>query len=200
MLKKIFSVRGVLTFLLLVSVAIASVATYYKIVYWGFSFKPQDRTDVWTVDAHVSFRPTGDPIEVSLSTPRIGKEYKILSEDAVAQNYAVSTDEKNHRVIMKSPARKGKQNLYYRVMIYDNEDTSGKEIADRPAAVNVRYDDPQQEEMVKAIWNLAENHEGETRAQRLISIINEQPLPPEVDSFLPVQKSPQIMAEKIIFL
>ena len=89
MLKKIFSVRGVLTFLLLVSVAIASVATYYKIVYWGFSFRPQDKTNVWTVDAHVSFKPTGDPIEVSLSTPRISKEYKILSTDVVAPGYEI---------------------------------------------------------------------------------------------------------------
>ena len=109
MLKKIISVRGILTILLLLSVAAAAVATYYKIVYWGFSFRPQERTDVWTVDAHVSFKPTGDPIEVSLSTPRISKEYKILSADVVAPGYEVKTDEKNHRVIMKSAARAVKQ-------------------------------------------------------------------------------------------
>ncbi len=200
MLKKFFSVRMVLMFLLLMSVITASVATYYKIEYWGFSFRPQDKTNVWTVDAHVSFKPTGDPIEISLSTPRISKEYKILSADVVAPGYEISTDEKNHRVLMKSAARMVKQSVYYRIMIYDNEDTNGKEVADRPAAVSVRYDDAQQEEMVKAIWNLAENREGETLAQRLISVINEQPLATEVDSFLPVQKSPQIMAEKIIFL
>lgn len=200
MLKKIISVRGILTILLLLSVAAAAVATYYKIVYWGFSFRPQDKSDVWTVDAHVSFKPTGDPIEVSLSTPRISKEYKILSADVVAPGYDVKTDEKNHRVIMQSAARAVKQDVYYRIMIYDNEDTSGKEISDRPADVKVRYDDEQQKEMVKAIWALAEAKEGETKAQRLISVLNEQPLPPEVDSFLPVQKNPQIMAEKIIFL
>ena len=200
MLKKIISVRGILTILLLLSVAAAAVATYYKIVYWGFSFRPQERTDVWTVDAHVSFKPTGDPIEVSLSTPRISKEYKILSADVVAPGYEVKTDEKNHRVIMKSAARAVKQDVYYRIMIYDNEDTSGKEISDRPADVKVRYDDEQQEEMVKAIWTLANDEEGETKAQKLISVLNKQPLPPEVDSFLPVQKNPQIMAEKIIFL
>ena len=200
MLKKIISVRGILTILLLLSVAAAAVATYYKIVYWGFSFRPQERTDVWTVDAHVSFKPTGDPIEVSLSTPRISKEYKILSADVVAPGYEVKTDEKNHRVIMKSAARAVKQDVYYRIMIYDNEDTSGKEISDRPADIKVRYDDEQQEEMVKAIWTLANDEEGETKAQKLISVLNKQPLPPEVDSFLPVQKNPQIMAEKIIFL
>lgn len=200
MLKKILSVRGILTVLLLLSVVVASIATYYKIVYWGFSFSPQERTDVWTVDAHVSFKPTGDPIEVSLSTPRIGKEYKILSADVVAPGYEVVEDGKNHRVVMKSAARAVKQDLYYRIMIYDNKDTSGKETSDRPAQVNVRYDDEQHEEMVKAIWRLVEGREGETKAQRLISLLNEQPLAPEVDSFLPVQKSPQIMAEDIIFL
>lgn len=103
-------------------------------------------------------------------------------------------------MIMKSAARAVKQDVYYRIMIYDNEDTSGKEISDRPADVKVRYDDEQQEEMVKAIWTLANDEEGETKAQKLISVLNKQPLPPEVDSFLPVQKNPQIMAEKIIFL
>ena len=200
MLKKIISVRGILTILLLLSVAAAAMATYYKIVYWGFSFRPQDKSDVWTVDAHVSFKPTGDPIEVSLSTPRISKEYKILSADVVAPGYNVKTDEKNHRVIMQSAARAVKQDVYYRIMIYDNEDTSGKEVSDRPADVKVRYDDEQQKEMVKAIWTLAEAKDGETKAQKLISVLNKQPLPPEVDSFLPVQKNPQIMAEKIIFL
>ena len=47
---------------------------------------------------------------------------------------------------------------------------------------------------------MANDEEGETKAQKLISVLNKQPLPPEVDSFLPVQKNPQIMAEKIIFL
>ena len=89
MKKKIFSVRGVLAICLILAVAFASFATYYKIVHWGFSFKPREGTEIWTVDAHISFVPTGEPIEVSLSTPRLGAEYKILSENVVAKVYTV---------------------------------------------------------------------------------------------------------------
>ena len=59
MLKKIISVRGILTLLLLLSVAAAAAATYYKIVYWGFSFRPQER--IWGPGlADADYGPVGD--------------------------------------------------------------------------------------------------------------------------------------------
>jgi hypothetical protein len=66
-MKKLYSVRGVLTIFLAVTVLFAVVMTWYKIAVWGFSFRPAAKSAVWTVDAHISFMPSGDPIEVSLS-------------------------------------------------------------------------------------------------------------------------------------
>lgn len=201
MSKKILSVRGILTLFLILSIILAGIATYYKIAYWGFSFKPQKQSDVWTVDAHISFQPTGEPIEVSLSIPSISNEYKILSEDVVAPGYEVRKDAKNHRMIIKSPERKVKQDIYYRVMIYDNENASGKIKDTAPQKVKEpQYDDEHQKAMVQDIWNLTKNIEGKTKTQRLIALLNQAPMLPEVDTFLPVKKSPKIMADKIIFL
>ena len=112
-MKKILSVRGLLTLFLLLTTIFAVWATYYKITVWGFSFKPTEKSDVWTIDAHVSFQPTGEPIEVSLSTPSIAKEYKILSEDTVAKGYEVQKDDKNHRITMRSKGRKNKPQRIY---------------------------------------------------------------------------------------
>lgn len=200
-MKKVFSVRGLLSVMLLLSVIFAAAATYYKVRYWGFSFSPAEQSDVWTVDAHISFEPTGEPVEVSLSIPTIGEEYKILSEDVIAQDYKVARDEQHKRLILSAPAQKGRQNLYYRIMIYDNKDVSGKLHAEAPAKVQKpQFDDDLQKALVEEIWTLAEQRKGDTPAQKLIRFLNEQPIAPEVDAFLPVKKTAPVMAEKIIFL
>ena len=201
MIRKLWSVRGVLTICLLLSIAFAGFATYYKIVHWGFGIKPYQGTDVWTVDAHISFMPTGEPIEVSLSTPRLGEEYKILSEDVVAKNYEVQKDDKNHRMIMKTGPKKHKQDVYYRIMLYDNEDVIGK-IRDyvAPKVKKPVFESEQQQGMVENIWKLADAKEEGSDATRVIELLNEEVLAPEVDAFLPVKKSQRIMAEKIIYL
>ncbi len=199
---KFFTVRRVLFALLILSVIFAGVATYYKIVYWGFSFRPQDKTDVWTIDAHVSFVPNGEPIEVSLSTPRISEEYKILSADVVApKGYDVKLDDENHRAIAKSAPRSKKQNLYYRIMLYDNKDVSGKVRSERPDAVKaVQYEDEQHQEMVKGIWALADVRQEESSAERLMALLAELPRAPEVDAYLPIKMNQRVLADHIMFL
>ncbi|MCQ2734953.1 MAG: inactive transglutaminase family protein [Alphaproteobacteria bacterium] len=200
-MKQFFSIRHILCLFLLAAIIFAGVATYYKIEYWGFSFKPHERTDVWTVDAHISFKPTGEPIEISLSTPRVGDEYKILSEDAVADGYEIQKDEKNYRIMMKSKALKEKQNVYYRIMLYDNEDTIGKvKDSEKPKVQEVTYTDEQEEVMVKELWKLANKVEGNSSAERMIKLLNQEIPEPEVDAFLPVHKNQKVMAEKIISL
>ena len=77
MLKKFASVRFILSVLLFISVIFAAYSVYYKIEYWGFSFMPKTNTNVWTIEAHISFEPTGDPIKVSLTTPRSNDAFKI---------------------------------------------------------------------------------------------------------------------------
>lgn len=202
MKKKFCSVRGVLAICLFFAVIFASLATYYKIVHWGFGLKPHTGTDVWTVDAHISFMPNGEPIEVSLSTPRLGEEYKILSEDVVAKGYEVERNEKNRRIVMKSKPRKEKQNLYYRIMIYDNEDILGK-VRDHaaPKVKKPEFDSEQQKGMVDNVWTLVDKDEEEgSTASKIIRLLNAEVPAPEVDAFLPVKKNQQIMADKIIYL
>ena len=199
-MKKIFSVRGILGILLVCSIFFASYATYYKIENWGFSINPKEKTDVWTVDAHISFIPTGEPIEVSLSTPKISDEYKILSEDVIAKGYEISEDEKHMRVTMKSKPRKGLQDIYYRIMLYDNEDVTGKVRDSSVQQVQQPiFVDEQQQQMVEEIWALADQKEGKP-AKKIIELLNQKPLPEEVDAFLPIKKSQRVMAEKIMFL
>lgn len=126
MLKKFTSVRFILTIGLLLSVAFAAYSIYYKVRYWGFDFAPKKSTAVWTIEAQISFMPNGEPIKVSLATPKVSKEYKILDEDTVADGYKVSKDTKENRIVLTSGPREDKQQLYYRILLFDNEDGRGK--------------------------------------------------------------------------
>ena len=73
MLKKFVSVRKILTLGLVLSMLFAAYSIYYKTKDWGFTFIPKQTTKVWTIEAHVSFEPNGDPIKVSIATPTTSK-------------------------------------------------------------------------------------------------------------------------------
>ena len=88
--------------------------------YWGFSVSPKAVTDVWTVDAKISFNALGEKVQVSLAVPNDKDGFKILSEEVVAKGYKVTRDKKNSRIILDAPQKSGKQNLYYRLSIYDD--------------------------------------------------------------------------------
>lgn len=128
MLKKFVSVRKILTLGLVLSMLFAAYSIYYKTKDWGFTFIPKQTTKVWTIEAHVSFEPNGDPIKVSIATPTISDDFKILDEDIVAPKYKVQKQAKQNRVILTSDNLEAEQNIYYRVLLFDNEDTRGKRL------------------------------------------------------------------------
>ena len=201
-MKKLFSVRGILTLFLVLSTIFASLATYNKIAYWGFSFNPKEKTDVWTIDAHISFAPNeGENIMVELSIPHLSEGYKILSEDVVAKGYKVEKDESLSRIKMTSAPRKKHQDLYYRIMLYDNEEISGKVRETAPKKTKmVNFVNEQQADMAAEIWELAEEtyKEEKNLPAKIILLLNEKPLNPQVDAFLPVKKNQRIMADLIV--
>jgi len=199
-MKNIFSVRGILGILLGLSVVFSALATYYKIKVWGFSVIPSEKSEVWTIDAHISFKPTGKPVEISLSTPDANGGYKILSEDVIASGYVVEKNEEKNRIVIKSGPHKNKQNVYYRIMLYDNEDVVGKLKDDKaPKVSKPQFENEQQQGLVEEIWAIAQEKEG-TPATQIIKTLNADILSPEVDAFLPIKTTRQILAEKIIYL
>lgn len=200
-MKSIFSVRGVLGILLGLSIFFAAAATYYKIKVWGFGAVPSAKSEVWTIDARISFKPTGAPIEVSLSIPSAANGgYKILSEDVIAGGYVTQKDEEKNRMLIKSAPRSGRQNIYYRIMLYDNEGAAKQVYKEKaPKVDKPQFENEQQQGLVDEIWALAQNQSG-TPAAQIIKTLNADILPPEVDAFLPIKTTRQILAEKVIYL
>lgn len=198
MLKKFASVRLFLSICLFFSIIFAAYSAYYKIKYWGFNFIPKQTTDVWTIEAHVMFEPTGDPIKVSLAAPQSSKEFKILDEDVVAPGYKIKTVKKSNtnRIIMTAPAAEGTQNLYYRVLLFDNEDGKGKTAAPSPAAPKMPVLDEQKMVIAKEILSLSEQIPGDA-AQKIIRLLNQTPPNSTVQSFFPMKRTQQNLVEAI---
>lgn len=195
-MKRHWHIREVLTVCLALSVIFTLLTGYYKITYWGFDLKPDETTPVFIVDAHISFKATGGSAQVSFAVPTGGENFKILAEDVTAKNYTVTKDEKNNRLELSAKNVSGKQNIYYRLSLYDNKDSKGKvrELADF-APVKPNYDE-QSMAMVDDILKAAENLEG-NQTQKIIRIFNEEPMNETLSAFLPVKFSKKEKAEMI---
>ena len=199
-MKKFFSVRCILTYLLVLSAVYAVYAAYYKIEYWGFNFAPKQNTNVWTIEAHVSFMPNGEPIKVSLARPTASNEFKILEEDVVANGFKVGKINKNTpRIIATAkPKDGGEQNLYYRVLLFDNVDGKGRIKATPPKKPDMPVMDDQVREVAKELLKLAKTqYPDDEWPARIIKLLNQTPPEPTVVAFLPMKKSQKDMAQAV---
>lgn len=196
-MKKLLNVRFVLTVLLLLSIAIAGYSIYYKTQLWGFTFSPKKVVNVWKVEAQISFDPNGYPIKVTLATPTTGREFKVLDEEIIATGYKINkTNNGASKIVMTNKAQTVPQNIYYQVLLYDNEDGKGKVKAPAPAAPQKPFFDEQQTALVKEIIKSSSNNAGD-KVQKIIHSFNKEPLDSSVLAFLPSKRSPKIMADNI---
>ncbi len=186
MFRKLAFVRLFLTVGLVLSVLFAAGSMYYKIRYWNFSFSPQKATPVWTIEAHLAFNPTGEKIRVSFGRPSGTGEFKILDESVVAKNYKVTRE--NGRFVLTAPAQKKRQNVYYRVLVYDNVEGHGKTRAPAPKKPTLPLLDDQEMVFARQILTLAQAQSGD-KVQKIIALLNQNPVDETVAAFMPERKS-----------
>lgn len=72
------------------------------------------------MEAKVSFNSSGGDTSVSLAVPNDKDGFKILNEEITAKGYEVSRNKKDGRIVMTGKNKSGRQNLYYRLSIYDD--------------------------------------------------------------------------------
>jgi len=198
-MKQFFNVRKVLFLMLFLSAALTIYATWYKIKYWGFDFKPNATTDVWVVDAHISFNAAGGPVRVELSTPNADSKFKVLHEDVSAKGYDVQNDEQTGHLTFSSLHKKGKQNLYYRLMVYDNEDSRGKVRQTKKVDVNKPIYDEQELQTIEQVFDAALEMEGND-VQQIIALFNQTPLNENIELLLPLKANLRTRADLMVNL
>ena len=194
MLKKIKFVRVMLIAGLLFSVLFTSYSMYYKIKTWGFNFAPKKSTDVWTVEAQISFIPTGDPIYVSIARPVNTPDYKILDEDIIARNYVVEKSEE--RIEILSKPRRDPQDLYYRVLLYDNVESRGKTASDIEPKAKAPIMDDASKIVANHLIELAKEEKGD-EVQQIIRLISQGASNKAVSAFMPERRSDTTTVEAI---
>ena len=184
-MKNFSNIRFWLGILLFLSVCFAGYNIYYKTKYWGFSYSPKQNSNVWAVEAHINFIADGSPIDVSLSIPTRNRGYKILEENIIAENYR--TKKHVDRITFSRKSAEGEQNLYYKIIIFDNARGKDKVKASTPTTPQKPIMDDQHLALANQILELANTMEGDDKVEKLINLFNQEPLHPAVISYLPVQ-------------
>lgn len=193
---RFFTVRKVLSFLLFLSIAYAAYSIHYKVKYWGFSISPKQTTDVWRIEAKVSFKPVSKNIEVVLAVPSERESFSILSEEVVADGYDVLHDKKENKLVLKGKNKKGRQSLYYRLNIYENAKNTQINKQIPPKVTRPILEEEEKQQMSK-IWELAKEKDGD-KAQQVIAVVNQELANPSMSLVLPLKHTKKEFAEKII--
>jgi hypothetical protein len=194
-MKKFLSVRVILTVFLLLSLAFAGYSIFYKIKYWGFSFSPKQNANVWAIEANINFMADGSPIKVSLGIPSRNKAFKILEENTIADGYRHKRY--GDRIVFQTRNHIGEQNLYYKIIVFDNSSVKAKLNDKAPKKPEMPTLDEQRMVQAKQILQLAKQMEGQDKVERLINLFNQEPLSPALQSYLPVKYTNKLKIKMI---
>ncbi len=199
-LANFFTVRKVLTYLLLLSIVYAAYGIYYKVKYWGFSLTPKNVTDVWRIDAKISFVPVDKNVHVEFATPGENENFNILSEDYLPkeEKYKPFRDEKNNKVVWDIRNETSKQTLHYLIDIYDDvkNNQMNKQV---PAKMERPVLSDEEKMQMKQIWDLASEIEGDKdKVQKIIAVVNQEMANPSMSLILPIKHTDKEFAEKVI--
>jgi len=93
----------------------------YKAYVLEFPLSPQAKSDMWNIEAHVSFVGRNEPVKVLLHIPSNSREFTIVDESFISMGYGLTTAQEethgNRQAIWAKRKVKGKQTLYYRAVV-----------------------------------------------------------------------------------
>lgn len=175
----------------------------YKVRTLGLPTEGGQQTEVWTLEANVSFyRESAGAVKARLKVPRNPPGFRVVSENFVSRGYGLTVDEsKAGREALWAVRRvSGPQSLYYRIAVY--EDSS--RVGDMPKPVFPKV--PELEEpYYSAMMDLVSTVRGQsadvlTFTSALLSQLN-NPAPGENISLLRAEaRSPMQRAELAVTL
>ncbi len=103
---------------------------FYKVERLGFPVVPEEKVQIWTVEARADFRRTGvGPVKAALRIPKSPPGFDLIRENFVSRGYGLATaEERNTRTATWSKRRaSGEQSLYYQVTVAGDPDREGRD-------------------------------------------------------------------------
>lgn len=118
----------------------------YKVERLGLPLLPGGQAQVWTVETRVTFSGTGHAAKLGLLIPQSPPGFSVLDEDFVSSGFGVSTEEDgvNRRVIWAARNVRGRQTLYYRIVLSQDRKSHDRRTEPEPAYPSVPdYTEPE---------------------------------------------------------
>ena len=115
-------------------IAISAGLVYYKATRLGLPLLPQEKSEVWIVEAKLRFQANGGPAKAEFYIPRNPPGFIKLNEDFISSNYGLATEAsgENRKALWAVRRAKGKQVLYYRMEVARDPDANRPRITPRP--------------------------------------------------------------------
>ncbi len=150
----------------------------YKHLVLGFPLLPDDRKEVWTVEAKIDFSAQGDPVIVSFALPPSNPNITFMGEDFASPDYGFSEimTQNERRAQWSKREADGQQTSYYRLSVYKNDRTVAPPTSDSPEDPIKPEFDPVFNTAAIALLDQARNKSAniETFTQELIKSLNSQ--------------------------
>jgi hypothetical protein len=161
-------------------VGIGGGLIYYKHNYLGFPLMPDERENVWSVEAKINFDADGKPVNAKFAVPGDQKNLKIIEETfaSVGYGYHHEDDKPGHgiarRAVWTQRAPKGPQTIYYRVVLHKKFVESKGKVKDDFSSINLPDYNELQESAVKNLIAEAERRSADkiSFTTELLKLIN----------------------------
>ncbi len=110
-----------LRLIICVLIVIGLGAAIYKNQVLGFPFFPENKVNVWTVEAKISFQAEGGPVEVVLNGADNTGNIVVLDQETVGEKYLFNWEKSTSgaaEAVWRKDKAEGEQTIYYRVSAY----------------------------------------------------------------------------------
>lgn len=101
--------------------AVAGLGLFlYKLLVFGFPVQPEQRTEVWRVEAQIRFQADGGPVKASVFVPSRTEGLVIVDQSFLSPGYGITTEPNRGeglRAIYAVREARGSQALYYRAVV-----------------------------------------------------------------------------------
>lgn len=181
--------------------------TYYKIAIIGLPLAASEQTEVWNIETRVSFRAKPDSaIKVSLPLPPNSPNYFVLDESFISADYGLAVEQDNtNRVAHWAKRRaKGKQLLFYRVVLLETEESKQESSVPSPVYPQIPNYPEDLEPIIKGMLERARQQSADTVSfsQRVIEQLNiAQSAPaPELKPLLKHITQPRSLAKNLSWI
>ncbi|MFA5630708.1 MAG: inactive transglutaminase family protein [Porticoccaceae bacterium] len=97
--------------------------TAYKAHFLHFPLLPDEKRQVWSVEAKLTFNARGGPVKVDLALPEDQQQYRVLDEVFASAGYGFSIQEETlRRALWTRQEARGPQTLYYKLEVTQHLD------------------------------------------------------------------------------